>query len=641
VRAAHADRAAEPSGGMPLLAVVGVTLLVQLVLQAYFFPLSALWDAARLVHIDAPFHQYQMEVARQLCAEQRLTGYDIFFAAGHLGGVSFNASAKLPALLACLDTASANIPVIYKQFSFWSGVLAPAMLVATCVLLRLPVSVAAVVALFSVLLWWTGAIRWYHAAGLVSYVIVAFASVPFAVAALRVCRRPTLWRLALLTVVAAIGLLVHPLFVVAAALIGLPLLVDELRAGLRIANVVAVVAVLLAGMLLLNGIWLWPSLTTPSFATIVHPYQRAVDPTLVLQELLGLAPTAAGGSRLYNVLWIGALLCIGCWRGSARRALLALIAAAVLLMIWASFGAVIPALASLQPNRFSALAWLCLVVPAAAGVVAAAQQIPAAHGFGRWLRGAALLIVAGFLAFFVREAEREILAPAETGRYAVAAPEVKGEGGLSRPLLDFLGTQTDASARVFFELSLARVHDGGHMAGLYALASNREFIGGPYPFTDFASAWDDFAFGKPYAEHSPEQLNAFLDAYNIRWMLCHSTACRAAMAALPGVDKLADLGPVTAFVRAASPGFVVHGSARVVERCINRVTLADAAGSPLILRYHWVPGLVSVPPARIEAVDIVPGARPFIAIHDPPPDLTLRVGDGPGQACDARARPSP
>ena len=47
MRAAHADRAAEPSGGMPLLAVVGVTLLVQLVLQAYFFPLSALWDAAR------------------------------------------------------------------------------------------------------------------------------------------------------------------------------------------------------------------------------------------------------------------------------------------------------------------------------------------------------------------------------------------------------------------------------------------------------------------------------------------------------------------------------------------------------------------------------------------------------------------
>lgn len=316
------------------------------------------------------------------------------------------------------------------------------------------------VALFSVLLWWTGAIRWYHAAGLVSYVIVAFASVPFAVAALRVCRRPTPWRLALPTVVAAIGVLVHPLFVVAAALIGLPLLVDELRAGLRIGNVVAVVAVLLAGMLLLNGIWLWPSLTTPSFATIVHPYQRAVDPTLALQELLGLAP-------------------------------------------------------------------------AAAGVVAAAQQIPAAHGFGRWLRGAALLIVAGFLAFFLREAEREILAPAETGRYAVAAPEVKGEGELSRPLLDFLATQTDASARVFFELSLARVHDGGHMAGLYALASNREFIGGPYPFTDFASAWDDFAFGKPYAEHSPEQLNAFLDAYNIRWMLCHSAACRAARRPCP------------------------------------------------------------------------------------------------------------
>jgi hypothetical protein len=52
-----------------------------------------------------------------------VVGYDPFFAAGYLGGVTFNASAKFPALLSCsIGTADAVVP-IYKFFSFTMGVL--------------------------------------------------------------------------------------------------------------------------------------------------------------------------------------------------------------------------------------------------------------------------------------------------------------------------------------------------------------------------------------------------------------------------------------------------------------------------------------------------------------------------------------
>jgi hypothetical protein len=46
-------------------------LVVQLLLQSYFFPLHDLFTATPLYYIDSAFHQYQMESARRLCAQYR------------------------------------------------------------------------------------------------------------------------------------------------------------------------------------------------------------------------------------------------------------------------------------------------------------------------------------------------------------------------------------------------------------------------------------------------------------------------------------------------------------------------------------------------------------------------------------------
>jgi len=89
-----------------------MTLLLQFGLQAAFFPLPALFDVTTLGYIDAPFHQYRMELARHVCADGQAIGCDLFFAAGHLGAVTFNASAKLPALLACITGSPESASVI-------------------------------------------------------------------------------------------------------------------------------------------------------------------------------------------------------------------------------------------------------------------------------------------------------------------------------------------------------------------------------------------------------------------------------------------------------------------------------------------------------------------------------------------------
>lgn len=616
--------------------VLLLTLLVQGLLQSVFFPLSRVGDATPLLYIDSPYHAYQMELARQLCAEGAMQGWDPFFGAGQPAGVVANASGKVQAALACIDGRPGSVWPLYKASSFVLGVLAPAALVVGCMLLGLGLRATALVALLGVLMWWTGGLRWYHTAGLISYVAAAYLVVPFAIGAVQLAIRPRAGLALVLGLVGSAGFFLHPLFPVAAVLLGLPLLLARWP---EVTRPVAMVAALLATagvMLALNMPWVIPTLTEKMAIGSGIAYQAGVSLMLPVLEMLGRAGSAAGGTRLALCLVAGAVLMLLYARGAHRRALVGLLLGSVVLMVWASIGATVPAIARLQPNRFSTLSWLVLVIPAAAGLDAAASRLRELVG---WRRAGVVLALAfaGLVTlFFVRETVREFTLPAGSARYGVAPPEVKGEGALTAELTAFLKTHTDTSARVLFENSLGRVHDGAHLAGVLAMRADREFIGGPYPGVDFAAAWDDIAFGQRVAAIPPAELSRLLDAYNVRWMLCHRESCRLAMQALPGVRAVAQFGSVHAFERSASPGWVVEGQARVAARCHNRLELEGISGSRLVLRYHWVAGLRSLEGAELKPIELVPGARPFIAIDNPPPRLTLRRGEGDGLPCGQR-----
>jgi hypothetical protein len=44
------------------------------------------------------------------------------------------------------------------------------------------------------------------------------------------------------------------------------------------------------------------------------------------------------------------------------------------------------------------------------------------------------------------------------------------------------------------------------------------------------------------------------------------------------------------------------------------------------LKYHWVEGLTTSPPAKVEPVKMLDDPIPFIKLVVPPPSVTLRVG---------------
>ena len=632
---------AHDSGRGLLWLTLLVVCALQFLLQAYFFPFSSLFNETRLTHIDAPFHLYQIEFARSLCEQHRLTGFDPRFAAGHIGGINMNASAKLPALLGCLAGGQVSMAAVYKAVSFWSGVMGPPALVVACLMLRTTPLTAMLTGLLAVLMWWTGPLRWYHTAGMTSFVLGAYLSIPLVVGLVRVCARVRLWPVVAVAATAGFGAWLHPLFLVAVALAAAPWLTFELWSFKRFATTAASLAFVLGVVMAINGLWIWEIARVSGYAYADQPYQRHVAPLLAWQEMFVQAPTAAGGSRLFAGLLAAAALAWVFAQRPCKRAMRGLVGGAVLLMTWASVGAALPGIASLQPNRFSAMAWLCLVIPAAEGVRSALVAWPQARLLKRLPTAAALAVFGLFVAFFVRETYSEVYADSAV-KYGVARPEVKSEAPFSSAMVNYLRQRTDASARVFFEMSLGRKHDGGHLAAMYAADADREFIGGPYPFLDFANTWDATAFRKPLQEFSAAELNAMLDAYNVGWMVCHSESCKTSMKPPAISVKTAEFGPVTVFQRPRTPGFVAQGQGKIENRCDNRLevaitsTGASAGVGPIVLRYHWVPGMRIYPSGVLKPVDLIPGARPFISVENPPAQFVVGLGDLGASICPAR-----
>lgn len=617
------------------LALIGWTVLLQFALQGYFFPLGELTTSTRLVYIDSTYHQYMMETAATYCGQGHVTGYDPFFNAGYVSGVTPGLSTKVQALTACAFGRTEAVAPLYKVYSFAFGVLGPAMLVLAAVLLRFEAAAVAIVALLSFLAWWTGPVRWFHTAGMGSYVAAALLAVPFGAIAMRACATSAWQWIAAAAACAAFGSLLHPLFPVAAALIAAPLIAVELHDVRAWTRALFVVALIVAATLALNYFWLVPWLTERQADVAYSSYQRLVDPFLLLREPLGIAKTTSGGSRLYLALLCAAVPALVTSRNADSARLRALVLAAMMLLLFASAGGLSETIAALQPNRFSVAAWLTLILPAAAGVMLLRDRARRSPVAGQWIAVVVLAAIVAVTAYFARDALLEIFGD-RTARYAVTRPEVKGDGAVSIELVKVLKEHTDESARVFFETSLARVLDHAHVAGGYALTSNREFIGGPYPYNGFASAWDNFAFGRRLSDFPSEELQRYLDLYNVRWMVCHTSACRKAMVALPGVRAIADVGPATLYERSMIPTFFVVGAGSIEGRCLNRIEVSTPGSQELVLKYHWVDGLVATPPARIEPRFIAGVPRPFIAITGAPAKFTISLGASNGPACATR-----
>jgi hypothetical protein len=592
------------AGRAALLAV----LLVQLVLVSLTFPVDQLLSSQPLFHIDGAYHWYQLHVARELAAQGRLTGYDPYFAAGHLGGVTLNASAKLPAVIAWLFTNRLSEIQSYKIFVFFAAVVAPCFVTLGALLMRLDARPVWFATALGMCAWWASAIRWYQTAGMTSFVFASFLALLYFVLIIEVVRAEQVpkGRVVLLGVLGAFGLLVHPLFPVSIVLATAAYLAFAWRQvhWIRALSLFTVIAVISVPP---NVPWILGMTHADDALAVVLPYQTRVDITTIPKEMIGIWRDGLMGAKLYAGLMATSLIAAAAaptarLRSVARCSLLVW----AVIAVFAAVGAAIPGAASVQPNRFAGMAYLFLIYPASIGIetlgLTLRAQAPTTKLLGVLVGAIAVLSFGWSATEVVREVSR-----APVGHYGSVPPETRPLGEKSTWLLEWLAANTSKEGRVLFETSKGRIHDGAHMAGYYAASADREFIGGPYPFMFRAGFWDDFAFGEPLDAMSPDRFDQLVHLYNVGWIVVHSGAAKRFLSSAPNVVQVGEHDDLRLYRVDGPLSYFLAGNGRVEARGINRLVLSDLDGSEIIVKYHFVPGLSGGSSAKVEPV-AVPGA---------------------------------
>jgi len=594
-------------------AVAGLTILIlQFALLSYSFPLSELFSTLPLTAVDHAFHQYQTLLSLDLAKQGQIVGYDPHFSAGYVGGVTLDASAHLPTLAVWAMESFLNPIATYKVYVFIAALIATLCLPLAACILNLNKLTTWCASILGLLLWWASAFHWYHTVGMVSYVLVAYLSIPYCAALIRILRTEHRWSHSILLGLCGSGaFFIHPFFPIAITIFVVMLHVfyrNEYRLKRTILplTIIAIIAVLP------NLIWIATMISSPSFAgTAAQPYQKVVDVKILWGELIGLWHAPAMGAKIYPLLVI--LAAIAGWREAGARQLVARIFLAEwgVLVVFAAFGAALPGLGALQPNRFSMLGYLFLVIPASMGLVSLLRLAITKRPHGYPL--AILLCLMPLAALVGKEFTHEI-STAPTGRYGKPPPEVTGLGENNQALLHWITENTSQDGRILFETSLARVHDGAHIAGLLAYLSKREFIGGPYPYMFFADFWDEHVFGKKIQSIDQSEFSDYLGTYNIGWIIAHSPQSIEYLDKNTGIKYITQIGPVRIYQANRPLTYVLAGLGKVSNQGYSLSVHVPEPGEPVTLSYHYTKNLHSDDGSDITPIYLVDDPQPFIRL---------------------------
>jgi hypothetical protein len=602
-----------------------VLLCIQLLLVCYTFPVQELLTNTPLFYIDNGYHWYTLKMHSHLLSSASSIIYDPYFNAGYPFGFFSDPSANVAKIINIILSGHFSEIQVWKIYVFFASVIAPFFPALGLLVLKFKPTQVIFGALLSLCLWWTGWFRWFETAGMISYVLGCFFSIFVVCVVLHVKDRITLLNTAIVGLLGAFMVLIHPLSVIPIFFVLSSFLLcnlDELK-SVRKFCFFALFAILSVG---LNYWWL-VDIFSPAYGSgfSLVSYQSKVQPSVIFFEMLGIWGGESHGSKIYPLLLLLAGITFYVASKEQRRQwVLPFVIAWILLQLFSSLAGLLPAIARLtEPNRHAPVGYLFLIVPA----VLCCVRFPTINELKsldisilRKYFHTLLIMILSIIC--IREIVREI-SFSEHGRYGAIPPLVKSTGGYTDFVLETLRKNTDKSARVLFETSLGRIHDKGHLAGFYAYKSDREFIGGPYTYRYFAGFWDGFVFGKTIEEHSEAEFSEYLDLYNIGWVLAHSEASKKYFKKFNFLSPEFTYRELQFYKVNRNHSFFYRGTGNVTKTAPNLIQLDNLKGDEIVLKYHYVKGLEADEDVHIEPIMIANDPLPFIRIVNPPSKLVL------------------
>lgn len=261
------------------------------------------------------------------------------------------------------------------------------------------------------------------------------------------------------------------------------------------------------------------------------------------------------------------------------------------------FGSFLPVTIRMQPIRFILPGLALLAIPAGLGMASLARKVRLPAGLSA--AGAALLVA--------------VVAPFAGGPKGPRLPD------LPLPLKVFVERHTAPDERLL-------VQSGPfYEPRVLPLVLDREVVGNTFPVEgDPAQFLRHALLGRRLEDWSAENLRTALDRWGIAWVFTRTEAAERLVAAAtdsPGMP----VGDYRAFRALSRPSRFLVGQGAVTAK-VNRIDLTNlvAEDGLVVLRYRYHPAWETTSGVRIERYEIPEDPRGFLAVRNPPPEVSLR-----------------
>jgi hypothetical protein len=619
-----------------IIVVSGIFVLHALGLAFLFSPLAGLLNQQPIIDQDWGLHFHHLRSLEAFWRQDKaLWGYNPFFMAGYPSNTIQDLSIKFFELLSLALAAIVLSPVQwFKLCAFLAMASVPwIMYFAARNLFNANESknlTGAGAVLLGTVYWWNSLPREMFFYGMIGFPVASYLCILGVSLFYRLAKQaPSLGSIHIgLLIVALIIFPLHVQSLISFLPPVIALLVIEPRS--LTVRLWLTIIVIMALSLIVNSPWLIPAFAHRGdniSEEIVRqlPLFASSDPLTFLKDYLGpkgywtfRSSFPEKGFRLV-LLILGVL---GIWKliQSNNRDLGVLVATgAVVLLSVSYFGGLIPFTNSWQPLRFKIPFDLFLVVGAAFSVGEWFSTRPPAPS-----RVVPALLSAGLIAFLVNLLQTE-----STGKLQLRsrlAPE------LNR-IAEWIQRETSTEGRLLFEESgdeTGFVYDGVYLSSFLPHLTGRQLIGGPINLYNDRHHFAEFHSGKLFKKDirtlSDEELQSYFRLYNIGAVVAfHPLSIKRLQSMTDWVTFEQRIGPVRLMKVHQQLSWFIEGEGEV-NAGLNRLELSGLKGKEVILKYHWIDGIVSNPATKIVPVKMADDPIPFIKIIEPPLALTLRFG---------------
>jgi hypothetical protein len=581
---------------------------------------------------------YSMHFAQCLSTKRFLSsfgkcwGYDPFFLAGFPRGALVNADNKAWELFFfALSPLSEGFA--FKAYLILFFLLYPFFLYVAARNFNLSRGVSVIASLLAMLFFHLSIALDFVAWGMLSFVFVCFLSIYLFSLIYKLFENFTWKRYAFLLVLASLTLMMH---ILTPAILFAPLCI------LYICNMKKLsfsqhlsLAFMAVVILLVNSYWLIPVIqffqdktVRPENYNFTLQIDNPLEPINVyLKQKHSILYRKV--PQLNNTFMDALLLVLGVggfyymWKTRTIKLMLSLAGGALFLFVIAYYGSHTDFFPQLQPQRFTIPLNIFLIVPASMCLFLVFQTLFKGRGKPTICFIAPLIFV-----LLVGPVAKPLktLYSYDLYRLNCTFPQPL------KDLLAWLEKNTGREGRILIEDSefdTEHQYYGAHFPALFPEWVKREFLCGPRPMYPIKHSYASFTSGvlfeRTISDYSLEELKEMFDLYNVQWVVIWSPESGDVFSRYPGyLVPLHKIDSFTIFQVKRTPSFFLKGRG-TVKADYNRIELGEISpeGSEIIISYHWMQGLATEPPRKIDRVYLSGDPIGFIRILDPPRALVV------------------